>query len=204
MGTISKLVGKAILKDTKRGAAKEALKEEFKDKGMTELQAANKAHREMAKETGKKTAIEKVDVKQDRDTSKFKSADSKGGNKTLAVQARDLDSNKFVSMKRESDEGSTVRSVAERQKLREAGEKMFKAGVKEEVKKTAKQAAGVAAVAAAAGKEIGEGIKERREAKEKEDKKEMAKGGMVAKYAKGGMVKANCGASVPPAQKAKK
>jgi hypothetical protein len=34
--------------------------------------------------------------------------------------------------------------------------------------------------------------------------KEMNKGGMVAKYAKGGMIKANCGASVPPAQKAKK
>ena len=203
MGALSKLVSKTILKDTKRGATKEALKEEFKDKGMTELQAANKAHREMAKDAGKKTAIEKVDVKQDRDTSKFKAADSKGGNKTLAVQARDLDSNKFVSMKRESDEDSTVRSVAERQKLREAGEKMFKAGVKEEVKKTAKQAAGVAAAAVIAGKEIGEGIKERREAKEKEDKKEMAKGGMVGKYAKGGMVKANCGASVPPAQKRK-
>jgi hypothetical protein len=146
---------------------------------MTELQATNKAHREMAKESGKKTAIEKVDVKQDRDTSKFKAADSKGGNKTLAVQARDLDSNKFVSMKRESDEGSTVRSVAERQKLREAGEKMFKAGVKEEVKKTAKQAAGVAAVGALVGKELGENIKERREAKEKDDNVEMAKGGMV-------------------------
>jgi hypothetical protein len=179
MGALSKVVSKAILKDTKRGAAKEALKEEFIDKGMTELQAANKAHREMAKESGKTTAIEKVDVKQDRDTSKFKAADSKGGNKTLAVQARDLDSNKFVSMKRESDEGSTVRSVAERQKLREAGEKMFKAGVKEEVKKTAKQAAGVAAVGALVGKELGENIKERREAKEKDDNVEMAKGGMV-------------------------
>lgn len=179
MGALSKMVSKAILKDTKRGAAKEALKEEFIDKGMTELQATNKAHREMAKESGKKTAIEKVDVKQDRDTSKFKAADSKGGNKTLAVQARDLDRNKFVSMKRESDEGSTVRSVAERQKLREAGEKMFKAGVKEEVKKTAKQAAGVAAVGALVGKELGENIKERREAKEKDDKTEMAKGGMV-------------------------
>jgi hypothetical protein len=198
MGALSKLVGKAILKDTKRGATKEALKEEFKDKGMTELQATNKAHREMAKEAGKKTAIEKVDVKQDRDTSKFKAADSKGGNKTLAVQARDLDRNKFVSMKRESDEGSTVRSVAERQKLREAGEKMFKAGVKEEVKKTAKQAAGVAAVSVVAGKEIGEGIKERREAKEKEEKKD------TKEMNKGGMVKANCGASMPPAQKAKK
>jgi hypothetical protein len=87
-----------------------------------------------------------------------------------------------------------VRSVAERQKLREAGEKMFKAGVKEEVKKTAKQAAGVAGVSLLAGKEIGESIKERREAKEKEEKK----------MNKGGMVKANCGASVPPAQKAKK
>lgn len=179
MGALSKMVSKAILKDTKRGAAKEALKEEFIDKGMTELQATNKAHREMAKESGKKTAIEKVDVKQDRDTSKFKAADSKGGNKTLAVQARDLDRNKFVSMKRESDEGSTVRSVAERQKLREAGEKMFKAGVKEEVKKTAKQAAGVAAVGALVGKELGENIKERREAKEKDDNVEMAKGGMV-------------------------
>jgi hypothetical protein len=101
-------------------------------------------------------------------------------------------------MKRESDKGSTVRSVAERQKLREAGEKMFKAGVKEEVKKTAKQAAGVAGVSLLAGKEIGESIKERREAKEKEEKKD------TKEMNKGGMVKANCGASVPPAQKAKK
>jgi len=36
------------------------------------------------------------------------------------------------------------------------------------------------------------------------DDMEFNKGGMVKKYAKGGMVKANCGASVPPAQKAKK
>jgi hypothetical protein len=40
-------------------------------------------------------------------------------------------------------------------------------------------------------------------AEEKRVKKDMNKGGMV-KYAKGGMVKANCGASMPPAQKAKK
>jgi hypothetical protein len=194
MGALSKLVGKAILKDTKRGATKEALKKEFIDKGKTEAQASNLAHREMAKEAGKKSAIEKVDVKQDRDTSKFVPAGAKGGNKTLALQSRDTASGDFVSMKRESDKGSTVRSVAERQKLREAGEKMFKAGVKEEVKKTAKQAAGVAGVSLLAGKEIGESIKERREAKEKEEKK----------MNKGGMVKANCGASMPPAQKAKK
>jgi hypothetical protein len=36
------------------------------------------------------------------------------------------------------------------------------------------------------------------------DDMEFNKGGMAKKYAKGGMVKANCGASVPPAQKAKK
>lgn len=36
------------------------------------------------------------------------------------------------------------------------------------------------------------------------DDMDFNKGGMVKKYAKGGMVKANCGASVPPAQKAKK
>lgn len=189
MGAVSKFVSKMVLKDTKRGATKEALKEKFIDQGMSEVQATNKAHREMAKESGKKTALEKVDVKQDRDTSKFKAADSEGGNKTLAVQARDLDSNKFVSMKRESDEGSTVRSVAERQKLREAGEKMFKAGVKEEVKKTAKQAAGVAAVGALVGKELGENIKERREAKEKDDKTEMAKGGMVRNQGIGASMK---------------
>jgi len=38
----------------------------------------------------------------------------------------------------------------------------------------------------------------------KEDKKEMSKGGSVTAYAKGGVVKANCGASVPPTQKARK
>jgi hypothetical protein len=198
MGVLSKMVGKAILKDTKRGAAKEALKEEFIDKGMTELQATNKAHREMAKESGKKTAIEKVDVKQDRDTSKFKAADSKGGNKTLAVQARDLDSNKFVSMKRESDEGSTVRSVAERQKLREAGEKMYEAGVKEEVKNIAKGSAVAAVVGGVVGKELAENANDRNEKKKKEEE-EMNKGGMVGKYAKGGMVvNKGIGASMKP------
>lgn len=194
MGVLSKFVSKTILKDTKRGAKKEALKEEFKDKGKTEAQASNLAHRQMAKDAGKKSAVEKADVKQDRDTSKFKSADSKGGNKTLALQSRDTSSGQMVSMKRKSDEKSTVRSVAERQKLREAGEKMFEAGVKKELKKLGKLAAGVSATSILAGKEIGEGIRERREAKE-EDKKE---------YNKGGMVKANCGASVAPAQKAKK
>ncbi len=205
---ITKQVSKSIAKGSERGATKQALKEKFAEEGKTELQAGNKAHREMAKESGKKTAIEKVDVKQDRDTSQFKAGSEKGGNKTLAVQARDLDSNKFTSMKRESDEGSTVRSVAERQKLRDAGEKMYKAGVKEEVKAIAKETAKGAALAAvvggAAGKQIGEGIAERREAREKaakEDKKDMNKGGMVKAYAKGGYV--NCGASVPPAQKKK-
>lgn len=208
MGVLSKAVAKTITKGTERGAAKVALKERFQEAGMSEMQAANKAHREMSKESGKKTAIEKVDVKQDRDTSKFKASDEKGGNKTLAVQARDLDSNKFVSMKRGTDEDSTVRSVAERQKLRSAGEKMYEAGVKEEVKKIAKVAAATTAVGLAAGKEVGEGIAERREAKEKEKaaaekekSKDMNRGGSVTAYAKGGYV--NCGASVPPAQKRK-
>lgn len=192
----SKQVSKSIAKGSERGATKQALKEKFAKEGKTELQAGNKAHREMAKESGKKTAIEKVNVKQDRDTSQFKAGSEKGGNKTLAVQARDLDSNKFASMKRASDEGSTVRSVAERQKLRESGESMYKAGVKEEIKKLGKAAAGAAVVGAAAGKEIGEGIAERREAKEaekKKDTKEMNKGGYV-----------NCGASVPASVSKKK
>jgi hypothetical protein len=42
------------------------------------------------------------------------------------------------------------------------------------------------------------------EKKESKDSKEMNMGGMVKGYAKGGMIKANCGASVPPAQKSKK
>jgi hypothetical protein len=43
-----------------------------------------------------------------------------------------------------------------------------------------------------------------REQKELQESLEFKKGGMVKKYAKGGMVKANCGASMKPAQKAKK
>tara|TARA_R110000868_G_scaffold273929_1_gene533179 strand:+ start:1683 stop:2339 length:657 start_codon:yes stop_codon:yes gene_type:complete len=39
---------------------------------------------------------------------------------------------------------------------------------------------------------------------DKKESKEMNKGGMVKGYAKGGMIKANCGASVPAAQKGKK
>jgi hypothetical protein len=42
------------------------------------------------------------------------------------------------------------------------------------------------------------------EKKESKDSKEMNMGGMVKGYAKGGMIMANCGASVPPAQKSKK
>jgi hypothetical protein len=39
---------------------------------------------------------------------------------------------------------------------------------------------------------------------DKKDSKDMNMGGMMKGYAKGGMVMANCGASVPPAQKSKK
>jgi hypothetical protein len=140
---IAKKFGSSLAKKTSRGAEKEALKKEFKKQGMSETEATNKANYEVKKETGKDVVLRKTEVKQDRDTGKFKSASSKGGTKTLSLEAVDTTTGKRVSMKRPTDETSTVRSVAERQKLRVAGEKMYEAGLKDAAKTRAKKAAAV-------------------------------------------------------------
>lgn len=76
--------------------------------------------------------------------------------------------------------------------------------------KAEEKAADKEAYASAMGKEKPAAKKGKLTAKEKEELQkslEFKKGGMVKKpmgYAKGGMVKANCGASMKPAQKAKK
>jgi hypothetical protein len=142
---------------TARGAEKDRLKKEYERQGMSETQAANKANYDVRKGEGKTASLEKAEVKQDRNTSKFISGREKGGNKTLAVQARSTGegggrAGQMLSMKRASDT-TNVRSVAERQKLRSSGEKMYSSGLKEAAKSDAKKAgaaiAGGAAAAAA-------------------------------------------------------
>lgn len=158
MGIVSQAVKayrKSKASKTARGAEKTRLKEEYERQGMSETQAANKANYDVRKGEGKTAALEKTEVKQDRDTSKFISGRQKGGNKTLAVQARDTGegggrAGQMLSMKRPSDEGSTVRSVAERQKLRSAGERMYESGLTAAAKKDLKKAGAVVAGGAAA------------------------------------------------------
>lgn len=158
MGIVSQAVkaySKAKASKTARGAEKTRLKEEYERQGRSETAAANKANYDVRKGEGKSFAIEKADVKQDRDTSKFKSGRESGGNKTLAVQARDTGvgggrAGQMIGMKRPSDEGSTVRSVAERQKLRSAGERMYESGLTAAAKKDLKRAGAVVAGGAAA------------------------------------------------------
>ena len=158
MGIVSQAVKayrKSKASKTARGAEKTRLKEEYERQGRSETQAANKANYDIRKAEGKTAALEKAEVKQDRDTSKFISGRQKGGNKTLAVQARDTGegggrAGQMLSMKRPSDEGSTVRSVAERQKLRSAGERMYESGLTAAAKKDLKKAGAVVAGGAAA------------------------------------------------------
>jgi hypothetical protein len=157
MGLASQLVKmykKSKASKTERGAEKTRMKEEYEREGRSETAAANKANYDIRKSEGKTSALEKAEVKQERNTSKFISGKEKGGNKTLAVQARDTGegggrAGQMLSMKRLSDEGSTVRSVAERQKLRSSGEKMYESGLKEAAKKDAKKAGAVVAGGAA-------------------------------------------------------
>jgi hypothetical protein len=169
MGIVSQAVKaykKAKASKTARGAEKTRMKEEYEREGRSETAAANKANYDMRKAEGKSAALEKADVKQERNTSKFISGREKGGNKTLAVQARDTGegggrAGQMISMKRPSDEASTVRSVAERQKLRSSGERMYEAGLTAAAKKDLKRvgaagAAGSAAIAASAGSSKGE------------------------------------------------
>jgi hypothetical protein len=179
MGIVSQAVKaykKAKASKTARGAEKTRMKEEYERQGRSETAAANKANYDMRKAEGKTSALEKAEVKQDRDTSKFVSGKEKGGNKTLAVQARDTGegggrAGQMLSMKRPSDEASTVRSVAERQKLRSSGEKMYEAGLTAAAKKDLKRvgaagAAGAAGIAAAgAGSSKGEDKKATTETK---------------------------------------
>ena len=68
------------------------------------------------------------------------------------------------------------------------------------------KAADKEAYASAMGKEkpAAKGKLTEKEKKDLQESLNFKKGGMVKKYAKGGMVMANCGASMKPAQKAKK
>jgi hypothetical protein len=157
-------------KKTARGEEKERLKKEYERQGMSETQASNKANYEIRKGEGKTAALEKAEVKQDRDTSRFISGKEKGGSKTLAVQARDTGegggrAGQMLSIKRPSDETSAVRSVAERQKLRSSGEKMYSAGLKEAAKSDVKKAAVAGAVGTAAAVGAGAGSSKQAEGK---------------------------------------
>jgi hypothetical protein len=140
---IAKKFGSSLAKKTSRGAEKEALKKEFKKQGMSETEATNKAHLEVRKAEDKDTAMRKTEVKQDSKDSKFISAGTKGGNKTLALEKRDLKTGQMMSIKSDTDKTSPTRSTEKRQRIRTVSEKMYEAGLKDAAKTRAKKAAAV-------------------------------------------------------------
>jgi len=260
IGSAGRAAGRSVARGSERGATKQALKDQYMREGMTEVQATNRANYDFNKAAGKPTSLEKMEVKQDRDTSAFVSPRDAGGSETLQLARRDTTTGRKVTTSSPYD--TAVRSVAKRQDSRAKGETMYRAGLNEELGRRGIAAATVATAAGAAAKMASddnekskespkESKKEKssadervnkedfpvykkgtesadtfqkafKEAKkegkdsfsfegrkyntkeEKKDSKDMNKGGMVKGYAKGGMVMANCGASVPPAQKSKK
>jgi len=151
MNALAKKFGAGLAKKTSRGEAKEALKARFKKEGLTDTEATNKANLEIRKAEGKETAMRKTEVGQDTKTSKFKAADEKGSNKTLAVEKRNLKTGQMMSIKKPTDKTSPTRSTENRQRIRSVSEKMYKAGLKDAATSRAKKAAGVASATAVAG-----------------------------------------------------
>lgn len=231
VSAIAKKFGSSLAKKTSRGAEKEALKKEFKRQGMSETEATNKAHLEVRKAEEKNTAMRKTEVKQDSKDSKFISAGTKGGNKTLAVEKRNLNTGQMMSIKKDTDKTSPTRSTEARQRIRNVSEKMYEAGLKDAAKTRAKKAAvvgyGIGAVGAgisdinrdertesatafrdafkkakSAGKDTFSFEGRTYKVEDGPAQKMMGGGYATKKFNKGGY--SNCGASMKPQQKAKK
>jgi hypothetical protein len=143
VNVIAKKFGSNLAKKTARGAEKEALKKEFKEQGISEIEATNKAHLEVRKAEGKDTAMRKTEVKQNSKNSKFISEDTEGGNKTLALEKRNVKTGQMVSIKSDTDKTSPTRSTEKRQRIRTVSEKMYEAGLKDAAMTRAKKAAAV-------------------------------------------------------------
>ena len=114
------------------------------------------------------------------------------------VEKMDKAAKKFSGSPGYDDDTAAAQKEFAKEKKVEASKKLTK---KEEA------AADREAYASAMGNEKPAGKKGPLSEKEKKDLQESLnykKGGMVKKMAKGGMVMANCGASMKPAQKAKK
>lgn len=148
MNVLAKKFGSSLAKKTTRGEAKEALKAKFKKDGLSDTEAANRANLEIRKAEGKETAMRKTDVKQDSKTSKFVPSSEKEGNKTLAVEKRNIKTGQMMSIKKPTDKKSPTRSTEDRQRIRSVSEKIYEAGLKDAVKTRAKK---VGAVAGATG-----------------------------------------------------
>jgi hypothetical protein len=157
---LSKKFGSSLAKKTSRGEAKEALKTQFKRDGLSDTEATNKANLEIRKAEGKETAMRKTEVGQDTKTSKFKTADEKGSNKTLAVEKRNLKTGQLMSIKRPTDKASPTRSTENRQRIRSVSEKMYESGLKDAAKTRAKKVAAVAGAAGVASTAIRSGGKD--------------------------------------------
>lgn len=113
------------------------------------------------------------------------------------VEKMDKAAKKFSGSPGYDDDTAMAQKEYAKEKKMEASKKLTK---KEEA------AADKEAYASAMGKEKpkAKGKLSEKEKKDLQESLNFKKGGMVKKMAKGGMVKANCGASMKPTQKAKK
>lgn len=113
------------------------------------------------------------------------------------VEKMDKAAKKFSGSPGYDDETAMAQKEYAKEKAVEKSKKLTAAEEK---------AADKEAYASAMGKEkpAAKGKLTEKEKKDLQESLNFKKGGMVKKYAKGGMVMANCGASVPPSQKGKK
>ena len=113
------------------------------------------------------------------------------------VEKMDKAAKKFSGSPGYDDETALAQKEYAKEKAVEKSKKLTAAEEK---------AADKEAYASAMGKEkpAAKGKLTEKEKKDLQESLNFKKGGMVKKYAKGGMVMANCGASMKPAQKAKK
>jgi hypothetical protein len=169
IGSAGRAAGRSVARGSERGATKQALKDQYMEAGMTEVQATNRANYDFNKAAGKPTSLEKMEVKQDRDTSSFVSPRDQGGSETLQLARRDTTTGRKVATNSPYD--TAVRSVAKRQDSRAKGEAMYEAGLNEELGRRGITAATVATAAGAAAKKVSDDNEKSKESS-KESKKE--------------------------------
>jgi hypothetical protein len=142
--SIEKSYAKQVASRSERGAFLNELKDAYERQGLTEDKATNKAHFELSKIEDKENILQKTNTKQGKNRGEFVSENNRGGNETLSLEMKDQ-KGKFVSMKTASDERSTLRSSANRERLRRAGEAMYEGGIRRAAREDAIAAGTVAA-----------------------------------------------------------